>query len=124
MEYTNTGIAMSDANFNSLYQTIKNQWPVSTQMNSLSNAFNNTTNYFTSYQASQLIQLVSAENSRLQLAKLSYRSITDRNNFNQIYNLLSYQSSKDELMDYVNNCNNEGRDVNVDMQDANFNHLY
>ncbi|MBL0273155.1 MAG: hypothetical protein IPQ06_08800 [Chitinophagaceae bacterium] len=35
----------------------------------LVNAFNNTNNYFTTYQAST-IQLVSAENNRLQLAKL------------------------------------------------------
>jgi hypothetical protein len=119
----NPSMAMSDADFNSLYRTIQQQWPVSTQVSSLSNAFNNTNNYFTVYQASQLIQIVNVENSRLQLAKLSYRSITDRNNFNQVYNLLSSQASKNELAAYISNY---GGVVNpqLAMNDANFNSLY
>ncbi|MBL0272646.1 MAG: DUF4476 domain-containing protein [Chitinophagaceae bacterium] len=115
--------AMSDANFNNLYQSIQQQWPVSTQMNSLTNAFNATNNYFSTYQASRLIQLVNAENNRLQLAKLSYRAIIDRNNFNQIYNLLSSQSSKNELTAYVNNYR-DGDNQDLAMSDANFNNLY
>ena len=119
----NEDLAMSDANFNNLYQSIQQQWPVSTQMNSLTNAFNATNNYFSTYQASRLIQLVNAENNRLQLAKLSYRSIIDRNNFNQIYNLFNSQSSKNELAAYVNNYQEDGNQ-NVVMSDANFNNLY
>ncbi len=116
--------AMADANFSTLYQTIQQQWPVSTQMNSLSNAFNNTANYFSVYQASQLIQIVSAEANRLQLAKLSYRSITDRDNFNQVYNLLSSQASKNELAAYLNTNYNTGSPAAVAMTDANFTTLY
>jgi Ca2+-binding EF-hand superfamily protein len=119
----NPSMEMSDADFNSLYRTIQQQWPVSAQVNSLSNAFNNTNNYFTVYQASQLIQLVNVENSRLQLAKFSYRSITDRNNFNQIYNLLGSQSSKNELAAYVSNYGG-GVNPQLAMTDANFNPLY
>lgn len=119
----NSSIAMSDADFNSLYRTIQQQWPVNSQVSSLSNAFINTNNYFTVYQVSQLIQIVNGDNSRLQLAKLSYRSITDRNNFNQIYNLLSSQSSKNELAAYVSNYGGEVN-PNMAMTDANFNSLY
>ena len=115
--------AMADVNFTALYQTIQQQWPVSTQMSSLSNAFNNTDNYFSTYQASRLIQLINTENNRLQLAKLSYRSIIDRNNFSQIYSLLSSQSSKNELTTYVNNYN-ENNTANNAMTDANFNYLF
>lgn len=118
------GVAMSDAGFNALYQTIRDQWPVSTQMNSLSNAFNNSSNYFTSYQASRLIQLVSAESNRLQLAKLSYRSITDRNNFNLVFNTLPGQSAKDDLAVYVNNYSSGGGNTRVPMPEAEFNTLY
>lgn len=120
----NTGIAMSDANFNNLYQTIQQQWPVSTQMNSLTNAFNNSNNYFTTYQTSRLIQLVGAESNRLQLAKLSYRSITDPANFSQISDLLSSQYSKNELAAYVANYTGGGTGYKVAMTDANFNMLY
>jgi acylphosphatase len=115
-------VAMSDASFNSLYKTIQQQWPVSTQMNALTNAFNATNNYFTTYQARQLIQLVNAENNRLQLAKLSYRTITDRSNFNQVYDLLNSQASRDELRAYVNNYSDGN--PNVAMSDVNFSSLY
>ena len=125
-EESTPGTAMADANFNSLYQDIKNQWPVSNQMNSLTSIFNNTNNYFSSYQASQLIQLVSAESNRLQLAKLSYRTITDPANFSQVYNLLSSQVSKNELAAYINsNYNTDtGTNTNTAMPDVNFNNLY
>jgi len=119
--------AMSDPDFNTLYETIKQQWPVSTQINSITNAFNNTNNYFTSYQASSLIQLVSGESNRLQLAKLSYRSITDKNNFSQVADLLYTQTSKNELAAYVKNYNsgsNTGTNPKVAMADADFNNLY
>ena len=53
-------------------------------------------------QAKQLINYVSDEANRLQLAKSSYRNITDPANFNQLYDLFSNQSSKDELTAYVN----------------------
>jgi len=119
----NSNSTMNNVNFNNLYQTIQQQGPVSTQMNSLTNAFNNTSNYFTSYQASQLIQIVSAESNRLQLAKISYRSITDQSNFNQIYNLLSTQASKNELAAYINN-NSNGSNPNGAMTDVNFTNLY
>jgi hypothetical protein len=119
---TDTNLSMSDANFNMLYQDVKNQWNVSTQMTSLSNAFNKTSNFFSSYQASQLIQLVTVENDRLQLAKLSYRSITDPGNFNQVYNLLNNQVSQNELAVYVNNYK-PGNETNNAMTDASFNTL-
>jgi hypothetical protein len=120
---SNSNLAMSDADFNSLYQGIQQQWPVSAQMNSLANAFNNTNNYFTTYQAGQLIQIVTSESNRLQLAKSSYRSIVDPANFSQIYNLFSSQASKNELAAYVNNYNT-GSNSNFAMSDANFNNLY
>jgi hypothetical protein len=120
----NSNSTMNNVNFNNLYQTIQQQWPVNVQMNSLTNAFNNTSNYFTTYQASQLIQIVSAEANRLQLAKLSYRSIPDQNNFNQIYNLLSTQASKNELAAYLSANYNTGTVANVAMTDANFTSLY
>jgi hypothetical protein len=97
----NPNIAMSDANFNALYQTIQSKFFPNEKMNSLTNEFNNTANYFTCTQAKQLIQLVSLESNRLQLAKLSYRTITDRNNFTQLYDILNSQASRNELDAYA-----------------------
>ncbi len=122
-EETNSNIAMSDPNFNTLFQDIRKQWPVSTQMNSLTNAFNNSSNYFTTSQAIQLIQFVTDESNRLQLAKLSYRSIVDRSNFNQMYNLLNVQSSQNELAVYVNNYKADN-DTKIAMTNVSFTNLY
>lgn len=118
-----TPAAMSDADFNTLYQSVRQQWSVSAQINSISDAFNNKSNYFTSYQASRLIQLVNGENNRLQLAKSSYRGIIDRENFSQVASLLSFQSSKDELANYVNTYTDETT-TGIPMPEAEFNSLY
>jgi len=92
--------AMADADFNSLYQTIQLQFFPGEKMSSITTSFNNPSNYFTSAQAKQLIPLVSLESNRLQLAKLSYRTITDRERFNELYDLLERQSTRDELDAY------------------------
>lgn len=118
----NAAIAMTDAKFTALQMSIQQQWPANAQVNSISNAFNNTSNYFTAYQARQLIQIVTGENNRLQLAKSSYRGITDPNNFNQVYELLNSQASKDELTHFIGNTT--GNNPNTAMADANFNNLY
>jgi hypothetical protein len=97
---------MSDANFNILVQDIQKQWLPGAKMSGLTNAFANTNNYFSTYQAKQLIQLISDEPNRLQLAKASYRTIVDPANFTQIYEVLNTQASRNELAAYVNSYNN------------------
>ncbi|MFN2458886.1 MAG: DUF4476 domain-containing protein, partial [Chitinophagaceae bacterium] len=121
----------SDASFDILYRDIQNQWQSGAKMTTISNAFSNTNNYFTTSQARQLIQLIDSESNRLQLAKSSYRSITDSNNFTQLYDLLNSQSSRNELAAYVNNYNlnssgNYGGNSQsrTPMSDANFTALY
>ncbi len=100
---TTSGTAMSNSSFSNLYQTVRNQSTVSAQVASINNAFTTTGNYFTSSQVVQLLQLVSAETNRLQLAKASYRTVVDPINFTSVSNLLYSQSSRDELASYINN---------------------
>ncbi|HMD00823.1 MAG TPA: DUF4476 domain-containing protein [Ferruginibacter sp.] len=92
---------MSDVGYNSLYQNIRQQWPASTQYTSIANAFSSSGNYFTTAQAMQLIQLQTSESNRLSLAKMAYGRVVDSYNFTQVSNLLSYQSSKDDLAAYI-----------------------
>ncbi|MGE5519860.1 MAG: DUF4476 domain-containing protein [Candidatus Dadabacteria bacterium] len=125
---------MSDANFNTLYQDIQRQWFPGSKMNALRQAFSNTSNHFTSYQASQLIQLISDEDNRLELAKMAYSTVTDPSNYSQVINLLSSQTDRDALTDYINihrnnsynNTNNNGYNYGyrTPMTDANFTTLY
>jgi len=124
-----TKVAMSGASFNTLYNNISNQFGLGAKMSSLTNEFNNSNNYFTAAQTRQLIQLVSDENNRLQLAKLAYDNITDQENYNQIYSLLNSQSSRNELDVYVRansngSNNNTGYTTRTAMTDASFTNLY
>ena len=92
---------MSDANFTAMYQNLQNQWIPGKKYSLLKDAFANTANYFTTAQAKQLIQMVSDEYNRLDLAKASYRNITDPASFSQINDLLNTQISRDQLTEYV-----------------------
>jgi hypothetical protein len=97
--YTRT--AMSDESFTNLYNSISRQFGLGVKMSSLTNEFNNSANYFTVAQARQLIQLVSDEDNRLQLAKSSYDNIVDPENFTRLYDLFTSQSKRTELSEYV-----------------------
>jgi hypothetical protein len=93
--------AMTDASFNDLYNSVQGKWFLNAKYNSLQSTFNNSSYYFTTAQAKQLISLVSDESNRLALAKLSYARIVDPMNFGQLYDLLGTQSSRDELDTYA-----------------------
>lgn len=102
---TGTGVvrvAMTSAEYNNLYSSVKMTFGFGAKMGVLTEIFNKETNYFTVEQAKQLIRLVSDEDNRLTLAKSSYNNIVDTENFNNIYDIFSSQSSKDELRNYVN----------------------
>jgi hypothetical protein len=98
--YTRT--AMSNTSFTSLYNEVRNTYGFGAKMSRLTEIFATETYYFTVAQAKQLIQLVSSESNRLELAKSAYGNITDTENFNLIYDVLTSQSSKNELSTYVN----------------------
>ncbi len=92
---------MSDNDYNSLVRNLQFTFGIGAKMSALTKIFNEEANYFTVEQAKRLIEMVSAESNRLELAKLSYNNITDPLNFTQVYEVLDSQSSKDELADYI-----------------------
>ena len=93
---------MSGSSYNSIYNRVRNTWGIGAKMTALTEIFDNERYYFTVIQAKQLISLVSSEGNRLQLAKAAYGNITDPQNFNIMHDLLSSQTSKNELSNYVN----------------------
>jgi len=98
---TTVKIAMAESTFKNIYRQVQLTFGLGAKYNALTRIFNTETNYFTVAQAKQLIQLVSSESNRLELAKSSYNNITDPNNFSQLYDIFSSQSSKNELAAYV-----------------------
>lgn len=101
----NTATPMSDADFTVLYNSIRSQWRTANKVRLASDAFANTSYYFTTAQAKQLIQQIKNQGDRFTLAKASYRSITDPTNFTQLYDLFNSQSYRDQLAAYVNTYN-------------------
>jgi len=87
---------MADGQFNVLLQQVRNQWTgrLSTTQDALRG------NYFTSIQVRQLLQFFPAERDRLDLVKLAYRHLVDKQNFTQLYDLFSYQG-QDQLDDFI-----------------------
>ncbi len=92
---------MADSKFNSLLLTVKNKWSQALKGETESEAFNNPDNYFTTSQVKQLLTLISLESDRLDLARLSYRSVTDSANFRQLYDLFQTQANRADLDDFL-----------------------
>ena len=113
---------MSTTDFNNLYNSVRNQWRSANKMTLVSDAFANTSNYFTTAQAKQLIQQINNQGNRFTLAKASYRSITDPVNFPQLYDVFNSQSYRDQLADYVSTYN--AGSSSTAMTTGNFNTLF
>lgn len=124
---SNVKAPMTDSKFNSLLATVNNKWSQALKGETESEAFNNPDNYFNTNQVRQLLILITSESDRLDLAKLSYRSITDSANFTRLYDLFKIQASRDELNDFLRTkgWNTPGTQtaVRTPMADEEFNQL-
>ena len=87
--------------FNQLMQTAKNQYEQSGKYAVLRDAFKDSTTFYSTSQLRQLLTLITTENERLALAKLSYARVSDIPNFNSLYNLFTRQASRDELSNFI-----------------------
>lgn len=101
--YNNGGYRtpMADYQFSQVYQDVKGKWFQANKISAEKDAFNNTASYFSTSQIIQLLQLISSESNRLELAKLSYRVVADPASFSQVYSLFSNQSYRNDLDRYV-----------------------
>jgi len=126
--YNSYQLALSEASFNQLYQNILDQRSTSQKLSAATAAFNSAANYFTVSQASRIISLITGENNRLQLAKLSLDNIVDRENLTRLYDLLSTQSARENLDYYIRSNGYAGSSYNYNfhsaMTDSEFNTLY
>ena len=58
-------------------------------------------NNFSTMQVREMVLLFAFENNKLDLAKYAYSHTVDKNNYFQLYNVFSFNSSKDELAEYI-----------------------
>jgi len=98
--YNNYSQTMSSADFNQLVSRINSQLFSSGKLNTAKEAVSR--NYFITAQVRQLLQLFSSDNDKLELAKLAYRNTVDQRSYYNLYDVFSFQSSRDELNRYIN----------------------
>lgn len=94
---------MTNGDFSILVLTIRSNFLQLLKVQAERDVFANPNNFFTTAQVKQLITLINSEPNRLELAKLSYKTITDPENFTQLNDLFQLKANRDELAAYVNN---------------------
>lgn len=91
--------AMAPDQFNRLKQTIRNQSFSSGQRQVAEQAMN--TNYFTAQQVFELVNMFTFNSDKLHISKRAYNSTLDKENYFIVYDALDYNSSVNELANYI-----------------------
>lgn len=61
-------------------------------------------NTLSSIQVKEMAQFFSFDDSKLDFVKYAYNKTIDKNNYTVVFNVFSYSSSKEQLMDYIRSC--------------------
>ncbi len=100
-QYSQAGTAMNATAFNQLLTNVRNKSYQSDKINMIRSAFTNAANSFSTSQVRQLLLLVNSESRRLELAKLSYKKLSDPANFSYVYDVFNSESHRDALDEYI-----------------------
>ena len=97
----NTRTPMPDATFRQVLQKVSNHFLPWDKVRDARDAFNNTSFYFTTSQIRQILNVITSENDRLELAKLAWSRVTDPSYFTQLFDLFTTQAYRDDLNAYI-----------------------
>ena len=86
---------LSAKDFEQVKKQISKEWSEKNRLNSAKVIIDKSS--FTSQQVKELMQLFSFESNRLELAKYAFSKTVDQQNYYQLNDALTFQSSKDEL---------------------------
>ena len=90
---------MSSREFNDVKDQLRKEWFESNRLNSAK--FIIEKNSLTTSQVKELMLLFTFENNRLDVAKSAYRKTVDKNNYLQLNDALTFNSSKEELVRFI-----------------------
>ena len=93
---------MSDQNFTQLYNKARGHFFQKNTVADIQTAFTNNANYFSTEQIKSLLQLVSTESSKLELAKLGYARVVDKQNYSTLLDLFTVASNRTALESHIN----------------------
>jgi len=90
---------MKKDDYSDLKKSINNRNFESTNSATLKTAIDN--NYFTSEQVVELLRYFTYEDSKLEIAKYIYKKVCDPGNFFKVYEAFDFDSSVQELKNYI-----------------------
>ncbi|HEX4875482.1 MAG TPA: DUF4476 domain-containing protein [Chitinophagaceae bacterium] len=93
------GNVMNNREFNDMKDQLRKEWFENNRLNSAKFIIDK--NNFTTSQVRELMLLFSFENNRLDLAKYAYRKTVDKQNFLQVNDALTFNSSREELVRFI-----------------------
>ncbi|WP_316790749.1 DUF4476 domain-containing protein [Pedobacter frigoris] len=91
--------AMSDASFNDLLAVVKRESFDADKAKMIRTSISG--NRITTNQLAALVKTMDFDGKKLEVAKLGYDSVVDKQNFFKIYPLFDFSTNKNQLMDYV-----------------------
>jgi len=91
--------AMTDFEFSRVLTSMQKEWFETNKAKSATQVIS--TNYLTTAQVKQMLQLFSMESTKLDLARQAYGKTVDQQNYFMINDVFSFNSSKDELARYI-----------------------
>ena len=97
----NSNRAMNTQSFDNFKQTMQKESFDNTRMNIAKQVIGS--NYFTTAQIKDVLQLFSFESNKLDIAKYAYKNTIDKGNYFSLTDCFTFSSNKDELMQYIHN---------------------
>lgn len=96
-----TNRAMNTQSFDRFKESLKNESFDNTRINIAKQVINS--NYFTTAQIKEVVQLFSFENNKLDIAKYAYKNTVDKQDYFTVADCFTFSNNKDELMRYIQN---------------------
>jgi hypothetical protein len=90
---------MKDEDFDDLKRTINSRNFETTNITVVKTAIDK--NFLTSEQVRSLLSYFTFENTKLEIAKYSYKKVCDKKNFFKVYDAFNFDSSIEELKNYI-----------------------
>lgn len=93
------GNVMKARDFETLKESLRKEWFEANRLKSVKFIIDK--NNFTTQQVKELMMLFTFENNKLEIAKYAYPKTVDKQNYYQVNEVLTFNSSKEELMRFV-----------------------
>lgn len=95
------GNVMSGREFETLKESLRKEWFEANRLTSVKVIIDKSN--FTTQQVKELMLLFTFENNRLEIAKYAYVKTVDKQSYFQVNEVLTFNSSKDELARFIRN---------------------